>query len=169
MHSERFPGVLIDDVEQLQPPLIRCFIELKIDGPHIVWVRCSSEQLALRRSSSLAFGRTRSPEAFFSPQTLGSLAIDHMPLSSKQRMSGLPSPSGVGVSDLAQSAAQLVLIGCWQTSWPALRSSVLIRNATRPSLGYPEAFLQAYNDPAATLRGQKFPRAISFSMSLSSA
>ncbi len=50
----------------------------------------------------------------------------------------------------------------------ALRGAMLADTAARSTLRDPEAGLQVRDRPATPLRGQKFPRATSLSMSLSS-
>lgn len=35
-HGECFPGVLVDDVAQLEAPPIRGLVELEVDGPQVV-------------------------------------------------------------------------------------------------------------------------------------
>lgn len=52
-HGQRFAGVLIDDVAQLQPPSVRGLVELEVDGPDVVGT-LGPEQLP-------AAGRTGSP------------------------------------------------------------------------------------------------------------
>ncbi len=35
-HGQGLPGVLVDDVQQLQPPVIGGLVELEVQGPHLV-------------------------------------------------------------------------------------------------------------------------------------
>ena len=55
-----------------------------------------------------------------------------------------------------------------QARLPPLGGAVLAGEATGSPFGDPEVLLEVDDHPAATLRGQYFPRLISFSMSLSS-
>src|SRR5439155_19574859 len=69
---------------------------------------------------------------------------------------------------LVQPAAQVLLVGDQAWTVP-LGGAVLTEGGAGPSLGGPEALLTAVDGAAAALGAQKFPRATSFSMSMSRA
>jgi len=63
---------------------------------------------------------------------------------------------------LADTAAQLLLINCGDRYRPALRVAVLVGQPASTALGYPESILQNTHGSAASLRAQKFPSANSY-------
>ncbi len=74
----------------------------------------------------------------------------------------------VAAGELVQPAPQVLLVGDGTWAVP-LGGAVLTECGTGSSLRGPEALLDAVDRTAATLGAQKFPRATSFSMSMSKA
>ena len=49
VHGQRLPGVLVDDVAQLQPPEVGGLFELEVDGPSVVRTLSSQQRPAAGR------------------------------------------------------------------------------------------------------------------------
>ncbi len=69
----------------------------------------------------------------------------------------LPAPPGMAPGDLAQAAADLVLLGRTSPSGEALGGAVLAGDPTGPALGDPQALDEHHHCSPSALRGQKFP------------
>ena len=74
LHGQGLPGELVDDVGDLQAPVVGGLVELEVDGPDVVRVL---GPVTLGRvgpdPTALAAG-LGPPQAFFAPQALGALA-----------------------------------------------------------------------------------------------
>src|SRR5215216_1034845 len=172
-HRERFTGVLIHDVGQLQPPAIGGLVELEVDRPDVVGPLGTQPLGGAGRDTAAFAGPDRSAQALLAPQPLHALVVDPGP-----RLAGLPAqhpphhppaPPRMRPGQLAQPVTQPRLVARPNWSRATLGRAMLPGDPTRATLGHPEAGLQVPNGPAAPLRGQQFPSASSLSMSMSSA
>ena len=80
VHGESFSGVLVNDVQQFEPPLpVGGLVELEVDRPHMVGMfGLQQGPVGCARTAPLDLGG-RPPQAFFPPQTAELLVVDHEP------------------------------------------------------------------------------------------
>ena len=62
-HGQGFTGVLVDDVQQLQPAEIRGLVELEVQGPHVIGAGGPEQLAAALGPAALAFARCGTPKA----------------------------------------------------------------------------------------------------------
>ncbi len=109
------------------------------------------------------------PQAFLPPQPLQPLPI-HLPTLTAQQRMGEPIAEPRPVPrDLAQPPSQLLLRRQHRTCWPPLGASALPNRPTRPALRDSQSLADMANGVSSAGRAQYFPRATSFSISMSSA
>ncbi len=152
-HGQSLPGVLVDDVQQLQPPAIGGLVELEVQGPHLVRALRPQQLAATGWAGPLAPARGRPAQALLPPQALRALAVDGPALPAKDGVGGLPAPAGVRPGDGSQSPSELVLLGRAGTAHQALGGAVLAGHPTGTALGDPEALRQDHHGPTTALRG----------------
>ena len=91
--GQGFTGVLVDDVQQLQPPVIGGLIELEVQGPDVVGV-LGTEQIAVAFGpAALTLAGSRPAQALRAPQALRTLAVDGPALPEQDGVGGLPAPA----------------------------------------------------------------------------
>ena len=172
-HRERFTGVLVDDVGQLQPPAIGGLVELEVDRPDVIGPLGTQPLGGAGRDTAAFADPDRSAQALLAPQPLHALVVDPGP-----RLAGLPAqhpphhppaPPRMRPGQLAQPVTQPRLVVRPNWSRATLGRAMLAGDPTRATLRDPEALPQGHHGPAAPLRGQKFPSASSLSMSMSNA
>ena len=81
LNRERFAGVLVDDVQELQDAAVCGRVELEVERPHLIWPLRAQPARRCRRLAEplpLALAR-RHPQTLFTPQT-GSHATSHKTL-----------------------------------------------------------------------------------------
>jgi len=109
-----------------------------------------SQQFAGRSAATLAFSLRGSAKAFFTPQTLGSLAVDQLSLTPQDLMRGLPSPPRMTARDLAKTCTDTFILFTTSRRWASLRRPMLTSNRTRAPLRDPESFGENHHGPAPT-------------------
>ncbi len=152
-HRQGLPGVLVDDVEQLQPPVISGLVELEVEGPDVVRAIGPEQLCATLGPAALALAGSGPLEALRPPQALCALAIDAPALPAQDRMGGLPAPARVLSGDHPQAPAQLLFLVGDRSTGQALGRAPLAGDQARSSFGDPEAVHQGHHGPTAALRG----------------
>jgi hypothetical protein len=162
VHGQRFAGVLVDDVSQLEPAAIAGLIELEIDCPHITRPRRSEQFGAWVGSAAFAAAWRRAAEPFFTPQAPCPLGVDDHPFVAEQAVSEFPTPPGLVPGDVSQPCPQELFGICGRRGWASLTRTVLTQHLAGEAFGDPVSFHRRGHCSAATVRGQKFPSAASF-------
>ena len=112
----------------------------------------------------LAIGHT---QAFCPPQAVDPLGV-HPPAGVFRRPGGpAPAPAGTSSREVAEEGPEGELVVGRNGSGKALGGAGLTDHSAGPSFGHPELLSEGHDGPPAAVRGQKFPRFSSFSMSLS--
>src|SRR5262245_41154417 len=164
---ECFAGVLVGDGQDLDRPAVGGAVADEVDCPHLIGTR--RDQLAGHPwATALALGPDRQPQPFVAPEPLHALAITGPAFTAEDRMDAPIAIARVAPGEQLQPLPQQRFLR-HQPPLVALRRAMLRRDPTRATLGNPEATLQMPGGSASTLRAQKFPRATSRSMSMSSA
>lgn len=149
--------MLVDHVQQVQPPAVSGLIELEVERPHVVGAG-GDQALGLVEPEAAALAALgRAAQAFVPPQAPGALAVDDPALPAQDGMRRLPAPAGMRSGDGLQSPTELVLLARARPAYEALGGAVLAGHHTGPALGHPEALRQSHHGPTAAIRGQKFP------------
>ncbi|HEV2760616.1 MAG TPA: hypothetical protein VGV86_13715 [Acidimicrobiales bacterium] len=152
-HCQGLTGVLVDDVQQLQPPVIGGLVELEVQGPDVAGAFGAEELSAGVGPAALALAGSGPAQALRARQALRSLAVDGPPLASKDGVGGLPAPSRMLPGDVTQAPTELVLLVGHRTTGQALGRPPLASDLAGSAFGDPEAFHQGHDGPTAALRG----------------
>ena len=165
--GERFAGVLVGDGQDLERAAVSGLVGDEVDRPHLVGA--GSDQVAGHpRPAPAPPGLRRQPQPLVTPQPLHPLAVARPALPSQQRMDAPVAVARMTPREQLQPLPQQRLLR-HQPAPVALRGAMLARQPARPALGDPETIAQRHHRSAPPLRAQKFPRATSLSMSISSA
>jgi hypothetical protein len=81
---------------------------------------------------------------------------------------GLPTPAGMSIGDMTETASELVFLRRHRALRPALRGPGLLRDLARPSLRETGTLLELHECSSRLRRAQKLPDAISHRASISS-
>jgi len=149
------PGVLVDDVEQLEGAAIGGGVELEVhrpksvggDGPH----RPHGGGDATVGLLALAIGHL---QAFLPPQALDALVVDAPALPPGLLGRSAPSPSRPLLGERPQPRPQLLLVLGHDGRIQALGGAVLADHTTCSALGDPEPLSQHHHGATAAIRGQ---------------
>jgi len=109
-----------------------------------------AQQFAAGSSAALAFSLRGSAKAFFTPQTLGSLAVDQLSFAAEDLMRGLPAPPWMAARDLAKPGADTFILFTTSGRRASLRRPMLTSNRTRAALRDPESFGENHHGSAPT-------------------
>ncbi len=150
--------MLVDDVQQFQPPAIGGLVELEVERPDVVGTLRPQQLAAAGWAGALAPTRGRAAQALVTPQALRALAVDGEALPTQDGVRRLPAPAGMGPGDGPEPPANLVLPGRAGPRSQALGRSVVAEHPTGPTFGDPEALRQDHHGPTTALRGQNFPQ-----------
>src|SRR5690606_38189943 len=107
-------------------------------------------------------------ESFLTPQALDPLVVDHPALPAEPGCGPPPPPPGSGPGEVPQPLAQQLVLLARRGRLDPLGGAVLAHDSTRAAFGDPEPVTQHAHCTPSTVRGQKFPSAISRSIDLSS-
>ena len=162
-------AVLVDHVEELEPPAIGRGVELEVHRPDLVRVlSLVTSHRAVSRSCPLLLAGGGPLEALLAPEPVHPLVVYRPAFSPQQAVGHAPAPADVLSCDLAETMPQLGLLKIDDLADMALAAAVLAHQSADPPLGCPVTLLQDCDGPPATLRAQKFPSARSLSIALSS-
>ena len=173
-HRQRLAGVLVDDVQRLQPAPVGGLVELEVDAPTPGSGGSARSRWAAPGawSGGACVGADRAAQTLVAPQPLDALVVDavHAWLSRRSSRYAIRHPHrGCFRAIRRSSARSLVSSSGRGRAGQPLGRAVRADDPAGPTFGDPEPSLQMRHGPAATVRGQKFPSASSLSMSMSSA
>jgi len=170
-------AVLVDHVEELEPPAIGGGVELEVQllrrsprathrpGAGAQPVDVAPSRLPGVPSSACGGGPL---QALLAPEPMHPLVVHRPAFPPQQAVGHAPAPADVLSCDLTETMSQLGLLKIDDLADMALAAAVLAHYAADPPLGCPVTLLQDCDGPPATLRTQKFPSARSLSIALSS-
>ena len=162
-------AVLVDHVQELEPPPVSGGVELKVHGPHLVWVfGLVAPHRAVGGPGPLALPGDGPLQTLLPPEPLHPLVI-HAPAFPPQQAAGHPpAPADLIGGDLAETMPQLSLLDRDDLWRMALSAAVLPHHSAHQPFRCPVTLLQDRDGPPAALRPQKFPSARSLSIAFSS-
>lgn len=156
------PALLVDHVQELEPPSIGGGVELEVHGPHLLRVlSLVTPNCAVTGPGLFLLARDSTLEPFIAPESVHTLVVHEPALWPQQAVSHSPAPADVLCCDLPEASAQLCLFDIDDLSGMALGVAVVAHNPAGKAVGNPEMGQQGHNSPAAQLRAQKFPSASS--------
>ena len=161
--------MLVDHVQELQPPAIGGGIELEVHGPDLMRV-CGlmAPHGAVGGPCPLLLSGSGPLKALLPPDPLHPLVIHTPALSPQHAVGHPPAPADVLGGDLPQPLPEFGLLEPRGAAAMALGAAVLAHNPTGEPLRCPVTLLQDNHRPAPAFRAQKFPSARSFSIAFSS-
>ena len=136
-HGQGLAGVLVHDVQQLEPPLIGCLVEREVEGPHGVGPLGPLPFSGAGVGAAALAAVLGAAQALFPPQALDALAVDGPALSPEKPVRRLPAPAGMAPGDVSETPAKLVLLGRSGPARLALHGAVLAHHSTSPAFGDP--------------------------------
>jgi hypothetical protein len=156
-------AVLVDHVQEFQPPAIGGGVELEVHRPHLVRV-CGlvTPHGAVGGTSPLLLSGSGPLQALLPPEPMHPLVVHRPALAPQHAVRHAPAPADVLGCDLPEPSPQLGLLDIDDFAAMPLGAAVLAHNPAGESLRYPEHGAQGLNSPAASFRAQKFPSASSY-------
>jgi hypothetical protein len=132
--ARRLAGVLIDDVAQLEPALVKRLIKHEVDRSHMTGMS-GAQPLLLPWTypSALAYPHGP-PQSLLAPYPAGALAVERPAFAQQDLVRGLPTPTLMLPGDLAQARSEALLLGAWRAWLPALRGAMLADHTARTAL-----------------------------------
>ena len=115
---------------------------------------------------ALPIGHT---QAFFAPEAVDPLVVDPPTGLLGGHRRPAPTPARTAPREVPQEGPQRQLVVGGNRGWEPLGGAGLADHPAGSPFCHPELRLQGHDGPPATVRGQKFPRFNSFSMSMSRA
>ena len=162
---ESLAGVLVGDSEDFDRPSVSRLVEKEVERPNVV--RAGRGHVARHPLASPTLTRSRwQAQPLVSPQPLHAFAVAAKAVPAQQRVDAPVAVAGMTPGQQPQPLPQQQLVRDGPAA-VALRGATLAGCLAGSSLQDPEAMLQVHDRPAPPLRGQKFPRDTSLSMSIS--
>ena len=159
--------MLVDHVQELQPPAIGGGIELEVHGPDLMRVFGLMAPLrAIDGPCPLLLSGNGPLKALLPPDPLHPLVIHAPALAPQHAVGHPPAPADVLGGDLPQPLPELGLLEPRDSAAMALGAAGLAHNPAGEPLRCPVTLLQDNHRPAPAFRAQKFPSARSFSIAL---
>ncbi len=145
--------MLIDHVQELEPPTIGHGIELGVHGPDLIRVLGLVTQYGgVSRACPLLLSRGGPLQPLLVPKAVHQLVVHRPAFPPQQAMGNPPAPADLLSGDLAEAMPQLGLLKVDDLADMALAAAVLAHQAANPPLGCPVALLQDRDIAPATLR-----------------
>jgi hypothetical protein len=119
-------AVLVDHVQELEPPPVSGGVELKVHGPDLVWAfGLVAPHRAVGRSGPLLLSGCGPLQAFLAPEPVYPLEVHQRALPAQQATSHAPAPADVLGSDLAETPPELGLLQVDDLAAMALGAAVM--------------------------------------------
>ncbi len=168
--GQALAGELVDDVQQLEHPPVGGLVELEVERPDDVRPdRAHRPDRPRRCPAGASCASCRAHAGLLPPEAVDPLVVDP-PAGLLGRDGGPPpAPAGTTTREVPQQGPQGQLVVGRNRAAEALGGAGLADHPAGPSFGHPEPLPEDHHGPPAAVRGQKFPRFSSFSMSMSSA
>jgi len=159
-------AVLVDHLQELEPPPIAGGVELKVDPPHIVRIiSLVSPHRAVGKPCTLLLPRSGPLLPFLAPKPVHPLVVHHpRAIPPQQAVGHAPSPADVLGCDFVEASPQPVLRDVDDTTTMSLGAAVMAHHPAGEALSNPEQCSQGLKRPAALLRAQRFTTANNLSV-----
>ena len=160
--------MLIDHVQELQPPALSRGVELEVHGPDLMRVfRLVAPHGSIGGPGPLLLSGSGPLQALLPPEPMHPLVVHRPALAPHHAVRHPPTPADVLGCDLPEPSPHLGLLDIVNLADVPLRAAVLAHHPEGEPLRYPEQGAQGLNSPAASFRAQKFPSANSLSIAFS--